>query len=235
LTHSGADLRLALIHSPLVGPSARRPTAGALQDRGLNALAVDYGGVSGPDWYGGATSRIAEALSGDDPLVLVAHSGAGGFIPGLVDAMGSRVAGFVLVDAVMPYPGRRWLDTAPPALVERVSELAEDGVLPPWDVWFGRKPIARLLSDPALSAEFSADLPRVPFAYLQAIAPDADAWRSRPAGYVQLSDGYAAEAAEAEALGWPVRREALHHLAMLTHPARVAAVLSEMTRELAET
>jgi hypothetical protein len=232
---TGAHPRLALIHSPLVGPSAWRRTALALRDGGLSALAVDYGGVSGPGWYGGVAARIAEALPGDDLVVLVAHSGAGGFIPGLVEAMGARIAGFVLVDAVMPYPGRRWLDTAPPALVERVSQLAEDGVLPPWDVWFGRKSIANLLSDPTLSAEFSAELPRVPFAYLQARAPEGEAWRSRPAGYVQLSDACAPEADEAEALGWPVRREALHHLAMLTHPARVAAVLSEMTRELIET
>ena len=47
---------------------------------GEAATAVDYGGVSAPDWYGGAARRIAEALAGKDNLILAVHSGAGGFV-----------------------------------------------------------------------------------------------------------------------------------------------------------
>ena len=132
----------------------------------------------------------------------------------------------------MRYPCQRWFDTAPPALAQRVTAIAEDGVLPPWDAWFGRRAIAELLPDPELRAGFSADLPRVPLAYLEAIAPSGGVWRDLPAGYLQLSDACASEADEAEAQGWPVRREILHHLAMLTHPDRLAAILAEMALEL---
>ncbi|HEY1426152.1 MAG TPA: hypothetical protein VGF50_05725 [Caulobacteraceae bacterium] len=226
-------LRLALVHSPLVGPSAWRRTAAALEGMGVLASVVDYGGVRGPDWYGGAAARTAEALAGRDRLVLAVHSGAGGFVPSLAAALGPRAAGFLFVDAVLPYPGRSWFDTAPTALASRLREIADDGTLPPWDTWFGRDAISALIEDPALRAAFSADLPRLPLAYLEARAPVDEAWRAAPAGYLQLSAAYAAEAHEAEELGWGVRREHLHHLAMLTHPDRVAAMLVEVTRELA--
>jgi hypothetical protein len=226
-------LRLALIHSPLVGPSSWRPTADALA-AGFSAIAVDYDGVRPPDWYDGAARRIAAALPGFEPLAVAVHSGAGGFVPILADALGARARGFLFVDAVLPYPGQRWFDTAPPALAAHMREIAVEGVLPPWDTWFGRAAFDALIEDPALRAAFSADLPRLPLAYLEAIAPGSDTWRSRRAAYLQLSEPYAAEADAAEALGWIVRRERLHHLAMLTHPDRLAGILAEMTDELAK-
>jgi len=226
-------LRLALIHSPFVGPSSWRRTAEALAATGVEAVAADYGGVRPPDWYDGAAHRIAAALPGFEPLALAVHSGAGGLVPALADALGARASAFLFVDAVLPYPGQRWLDTAPPALADRLREIAEEGVLPPWDTWFGRGAIETLIIDPALRAAFSADLPRVPLAYLEAVAPGGEAWRNRRAAYLQLSGPYAAEAGAAEALGWIVRREQLHHLAMLTHPDRLAGILAEMADELA--
>ena len=227
-------MRLALIHSPLVGPSSWRRTAAVLEARGQPARAVDYGGVCGPDWYAGAARRIATALASDEPAVLALHSGAGGFVPALTDELGARTAGFILVDAVMPYPGQRWLDTAPPTLVTRLEAIVEDSVLPPWDVWFGTGSIARLIGEP-LAAELAVDLPRVPLAYLEARAPAGESWRSLPAAYLQLSEACAADADAAAALGWVVRREPMHHLAMLTHPARVADMLCDLARELAST
>jgi hypothetical protein len=224
--------RLALIHSPLVGPSAWRLTQRAINACGGSAIAVNYGGMTGPDWYDGATARIARAVRGVESIVLIVHSGAGAFIPGLVEELGDRAAGYILVDAVMPYPGRCWLDTAPTALATRLRALGKEGVLPPWDTWFGEGAIATILPDAALRAAFSADLPRVPWTYFEALAPEASAWRKTPAAYLQLSDACAADANQAAALGWSVRREALNHLAMLSHPDRLAAILSSMAHEL---
>ena len=93
--------------------------------------------------------------------------------------------------------------------------------------------MARLIADPALRAEFSADLPRLPLAYFEARAPTDDTWRTKPGAYLQLSDACAGDAQAAEGFGWTVRRERLHHLAMLTHPDRLAAILVSMARELA--
>lgn len=227
-------MRLALIHSPLVGPSTWRAVANALEKLGAPACAADYGGVRGPDWYADASRRIASTLASCEKVVFALHSGAGGFAPALAAEFGDRSAGFLFVDAVMPYPGRSWLDTASPQLAAHLLAIAEDGVLPRWDAWFGRNPVDEMIDDPELRATFTAELPRLPLAYLEAVAPTSEAWRERPCAYLQLSGAYAREAEAAAALGWPVRREPLHHLAMLTHPDRVAAILRDMVCELSD-
>jgi hypothetical protein len=188
-------------------------------------MAVDYGGVSGPDWYAGAAARIV-ALVDAEPWIAVLHSGAGGFAPAIA-ASAARLAGYIFVDAVLPYPGRRWRDTAP-ALADRLAGLATDGSLPLWNQWFGQDPTPKLLPDAAMRDAFVADLPRVPFAFLEATSPDLRQWETLPAAYVQLSGGYDAESTEAERRGWPVRRAALHHLAMVSDPDKVAALLTDL-------
>jgi hypothetical protein len=220
---------LALVHSPLTGPSTWRFTEQALRAAGVAAAAVDYGGVAGPDWYGGVAARLKAAIDARDPIILVAHSGAGGLTPAALEALGERAVGFILVDAVMPHPGRRWLDTAHPLLARRLDALAVDGVLPTWDRWFGADALAGMVADPARRAEFSADLPRVPVEFLEA----TDGWRRLAGAYLQLSATYDAEAAAAAAaLGWRVRREVLGHLAMLNHPERLARIIIKVARGL---
>ena len=54
------------------------------------------------------------------------------------------------------------------------------------------------------------------------LRPDA------PAAYLQLSEAYEHEAAEARELGWPVAQVMSHHLAMLTEPSRVAGSLHDL-------
>jgi hypothetical protein len=223
---------LALVHSPLTGPSTWRLTEQALRAAGVPATAVDYGGVAGPDWYGGVAMRLQAAIDAPDPVILVAHSGAGGLAPSALEALGERAAGFILVDAVMPHPGRRWLDTAHPLLARRLDGLAVDGMLPTWDLWFSADAFAGMVTNPLRRAEFSADLPRIPFEFLEARAPATDRWRRLAGAYVQLSRTYDAEASAAAALGWRVRREVLGHLAMLNHPERLARIITKVAREL---
>ena len=86
----------------------------------------------------------------------------------------------------------------------------------------------------AVLAYFLADLPRVPFAFLEAVCRDGDEWECLPAAYVQLSRGYEAEAAQAEARGWTVRRAPLNHLAMLSDPHQVAALLRDLPESLVD-
>ena len=190
-----------------------------------DAIAVDYGGVSGPDWYAGVGARVA--AQADAALwIAVLHSGAGGFAPAIA-AASDRLAGFIFVDAVLPYPGRTWLKTAP-GLAGRLRGLASDGLLAPWNQWFDADPAARLLPDPTVRQAVVRDLPRVPFAFTEAVCPDQREWERLPAAYLQLSEAYAPEAIEAERRGWPVRRAPLHHLAMVSDPDKVAALLIDL-------
>lgn len=213
--------RLVLVHSPFVGPSGWRATAALLPD----AIVADYGGAQGPDWYEGVAARVA-AQAGEAPWIAVLHSGAGGFAPSL-GAASPSLAGFVFIDAILPHPGVSVLQNAPPEFAQRLREVTTDGRLAPWNRWFDADPTERMIPDPTARAAFIADLPRTPFAFLEAVAPDASAWESLPAAYIQLSRPYDGAAARAEARGWSVRRERSHHLAMASDPARVAELLTD--------
>jgi len=190
------------------------------------AVAVDYGGVSGPDWHEGVGRRIAASMD-DAPWIAVLHSGAGGFAPSIA-AASQRLAGLIFVDAVLPTPGRSWLQTAPPALTDHLSRLTTDGLLARWNRWFEADPTPRLLPDAAMREAFVRDLPRVPFAFLEAACPDHPQWARLPAAYLRLSEAYEPEAARAESQGWPVRRAGLHHLAMVSDPDKVAVLLKDL-------
>jgi hypothetical protein len=207
-TRAEALARLGLIASPFVGAASGEALAAALP----HAVAVDYGGVSGPDWYEGAAGRIVAQIDGAR-WIAVLHSGAGGIAPALA-AAAQRLVGLIFMDAVLPYPGRCWLQTAPPALAARLAKLTTEGVLAPWNQWFESDPTPR-------------------FAFLEAIGPEQRQWERAPAAYLRLSEAYEAEAGEAERRGWPVRRARLHHLAMLSDPDKVAVHLNELRANLA--
>lgn len=213
--------RLVLVHSPFVGPVSWQATAAVLPD----AVVVDYGGVRGPDWYGRVGREVA-VQAGAAPWTAVLHSGAGGFAPALAAASAS-LAGFVFIDAILPHPGRSVLDTAPAELAAHLRRVTTDGRLAPWNRWFDVDPTPRMIPDADARAAFVADLPRTPFAFLEAVAPDHAGWEALPAAYLQLSRTYHQTADRAAARGWTVRRERLHHLAMASDPRRIAELLNE--------
>ena len=213
--------RLVLVHSPFVGPVAWQATAAVLPD----AVVADYGGVRGPDWYGRVGRAVAEQ-AGAAPWTAVLHSGAGGFAPALAAASAS-LAVFIFIDAVLPQPGQSILETAPAEFAARLRQVTTDGRLAPWIQWFDEDPTLRMIPDDEARAAFVADLPRTPFAFLEAVAPDDQAWEALPAAYIQLSRTYEAAGDRAAARGWTVRRERLHHLAMASDPARIAELLLE--------
>ena len=197
----------------------------------MRGVAVDYDGVTAPDWYDGAGARIAALLDGE-PSVLVVHSGAGTLVPSIVDAMGALVEGIVLVDALLPHPGRAWEDTIAPPFLAQLLGKAENERLPPWNRWFSPDPTERLILDEAQRAQFNRDLPKLPLAYIAAKAPRRTGWEAVPAGYVQLSRAYDEEAALAERRGWLVEAVKSHHLAMVTEPDILATKLDAMAQRL---
>ncbi|MEV0647374.1 hypothetical protein AB0I28_19100 [Phytomonospora sp. NPDC050363] len=211
---------LVLVHSPLVGPSAWRPAGESLAARGFGVvIASPLGGLAdGPPLH----AAFARAVAGETPdgAVLVVHSGAGALVPAIAAAAEGRVTGAVYVDALLPHPGRTWFDTAPSELGAHLRELAEDGLLPPWNEWFPPGAVDGLLPDAGPRADFLAELPRLPLSYFGETAPEHDA--PFPGAYLRLSDGYEEQAAAAEASSWPVVREDADHLAVFTRPRVVA-------------
>jgi hypothetical protein len=215
--------RLVLVPSPFVGAVSWQRMAEVLPD----AIVADYGGVSAPDWYEGVARRVA-AQSDGRPWIAVLHSGAGGFAPVLKSAS-TDLAGFIYVDAVLPYPGRSCLSTAPTARVDQLRSLTTDGLLAPWNKWFRPGLLPRLVPNVEARKTFIQNLPRVPFAFLEAVSPAQFEWEQMPAAYLQLSEVYDDTAMKAERRGWTVRRARLHHLAIVSDPEAVADLLRPLS------
>jgi hypothetical protein len=232
-------VRVILVPSPFVGRQAWRATAKAMA--ATSGWRVEIADSSPnrvePPIYANLSRRIAAAslAAGDWRTVVVGHSGAGGLLPSIVDALVAEaqpVGAAILADAILPHPGRSWFDTAPDDLVQRLRPMIRDGRLPSWDQWFGPGALARLLPDEDLRSAFIADIEPVSAAYCETPAPQHLAWPPPRVGYLRLSEAYAGETASAETAGWLVRRVMSHHLAMVNQPARVAESLRSMVNAL---
>lgn len=194
---------------------------------GVAVVAVAYDALSAERPYEAVAAEIASRLPGD-AWTVVAHSGAGGLVPSILAAL-DRPAGAVFVDAILPHPGRSWLDTAPPALAAALPGMATGGRLPPWNMWFPADPLERMIVNGSLRAVVTEALPMVPASWIEARAPATPGLDPATSAYLQLSAAYAAEALQAQALGWRVTNLALHHLAMITNPGKVADALCRLT------
>jgi hypothetical protein len=219
-----------LIHSPLVGPLTWEGVAEELLSRGRTVLVPELTTAipEAPPFALAIADAVAGQISAANPteeIVLVGHSGAGPLLPAVADAVRHGVAGAIFVDSMLPEPGKSWLDRAPVELAARLRGMARRGSLPPWDRWFRPGAVDDLLPDPDVRVRFVGDLSRLPLALLEEPMP-ATRWAG-PAAYLLLSGGYAEDAAEARARGWPVVERPTNHLAMVTEPALVADALEE--------
>ena len=221
-----------LVHSPLVGPTSWLPVAREVERRGRVAVVPSLLGVAEaptPQWrhvpeaVRAATSHLRE------PIVLAGHSGAGLLLPAIADALAVEVAALVFVDSFLPPPGGT-LELGPPAFIDQLRTLASDGVLAPWSSWFGEDAMRELVPDECLRAALEGEMPHLPLSYFEASVPLPEGWNRRPCGYLLLSaEPYGPSAAEARALGWPVREiHGAQHLAIATDPVPVTEALIDL-------
>ena len=200
------------------------PVAQDLAGDGYAVTVPDLAGTvaAGPPYHLRQAQVIADSAAGQ-PAVLIGHSRAGPLLATAGAMLGEGALGYVFVDARLPSPGRSWMETVRPGLAARLRAMADpQGWLPPWPQWWGDGELAALLPDPAVRQRFTAGCPRLPMAMFEEIYPPAPGWPNAPGGYLQLSEAYEGEAARARELGWPVRQQLSHHLALLTEPGQVA-------------
>ncbi|MFD1323127.1 hypothetical protein [Micromonospora sonneratiae] len=231
---------LVLIHSPLVGPGTWLPVAAELRARGYQVVVPAVSAVTEaePPYYRWLADRVREDVDSvgvSDRVMLIGHSGAGALLPVIGAGLPGGAYGAVFVDAMLPHPGTSWFANAPAALVGQLRDLAVDGRLPPWHRWFPAEVIQALLPDEQQREHFIAELRRLPLAYFAEPAPSVPEWSPQRCAYLQLSDGYDPEAAEAQRRGWTVRHEPADHLALLTQPGRISTVLDQTIRMLMDT
>lgn len=222
--------RLLLVHSPLVGCGTWAPVAAQLAADGYAVSVPDLAGTvaAGPPYLQRQAQVIADSAAGQ-PAILIGHSRGGPLLATAGTMLGQAVRGYVFVDARLPEPGLSWIQTVPPDFAAWLRDMADaQGWLPPWSHWWGEEELAALLPDPQVRQQFAAGCPRLPMALLEEVSPPVPGWPNAPGGYLQLSEVYDDDAAQAAELGWRVRQHPSHHLALLTDPGQVARELREL-------
>jgi pimeloyl-ACP methyl ester carboxylesterase len=216
--------RLLLVHSPLVGCETWEPVADDLAGDGYTVTIPDLfdAVAAGPPYHLRQAQMIADSAA-DEPAILIGHSRAGPLLAAAGAMLGERIRGYVFVDARLPTPGRSWMQTLRPAFAARLRDMADPrGWLPPWPHWWDEEELAALVPDPGVRRRFAAGCPPLPLAMLEETYPPSPGWPDAACGYLQLSARYDDQAATARELGWPVRQQPSHHLALLTAPGEVA-------------
>lgn len=221
-------MNFVLLHSPLVGASTWSLVAPALQARGHGVAVPDLIPIlrEGGPYYAALADAAASAVGED--TILVVHSGAGALVPAV--AALAPVRGVVFVDALLPHPGESWFAGVPEQLGAKLRGLAKDGKLPPWHAWWPKGAMEKLLPDRKIGAAFIAEQTELPLAYFEEPAPPLPL--TTPSAYLQMSEAYQADADAAQEAGWPVVRLDLHHLAMLTHPGKLADGIEHLANQL---
>jgi dienelactone hydrolase len=228
-----------LIHSPVVGPVTWEPVAARLADAGWGVAVPSLlaAGDGDPPFWPRVVAAVAAAVTGslegtarDEPLVLVAHSNAGVFLPVIRAALARPVRCSVFADAGLPARAGS-TPTASEDFLPFLRGLAgPDGRLPRWTDWWPDDDLSPLFPDEATRKAVTRELPRLPLAYYAEQVPVPPGWDDHTCAYLHFSSAYDAEARQAAQRGWPVRRLPGEHLHQLVDPAGVAAVLLEFGR-----
>jgi hypothetical protein len=229
--------RFVLIHSPVVGPGTWAPVARRLAGAGCRVTVPSLLMVVGdgdPPFWPRIAAAVAAAASGapcgeaaDEPLVLVAHSNAGVFIPVIRAALARPVGCSVFADAGLPARAGP-TPTAGEEFLPFLRSLAgPDGRLPRWTDWWPEEDLSSLFPGPAAREAVTRELPRLPLAYYQERVPVPPGWDDHLCAYLHFSRAYDGDAQEAAERGWPVRHLPGEHLHQLVDPASVATVLLE--------
>jgi len=221
-----------LVHSPLVGPATWLPVAEKLVSAGYQARVPSLLGVCDgepPCWprISGAVRDALGPVSPDSPVVLVAHSNAGLFLPAIREQLDHRVTGSIFVDAVLPALSGS-TPVASPQLLDFLRPRAVNGLLPRWTDWWDPADVASLFPDAATMRTVVAEQPRLPLAYFEQEVPASEGWDDHPCSYLLFSPPYDEFAVEARKRRWRVAHLPGGHLHQIVDPEGTARQLLEL-------
>jgi hypothetical protein len=237
-----------LIHSPLVGPGTWSAVAEELAGHGCDVAVPSLLGIAedGPPYWPLVVTAVAGAATRGEPaqdtaglhqaarpgpgqpVVLVAHSNAGLFVPAIRRALAAKPACSLFVDATLP-SAHGATPTAGKSFLAFLHGLAgPDGRLPQWTDWWGEDEVAPLFPDRRTRELVSREQPRLPLAYFTEEVPVPPGWDDHPCAYLQFSAAYDTEARQAAQRGWQVRALPGQHLHQLADPPAVARALLDM-------
>ncbi len=227
-----------LVHSPLVGPFTWALVAQELERKQfaviVPALTTKLSSDK-PYWkqHADAVAQAIQSLPLDEPVVLVAHSGAGMLLPAIRQVIGRPVAGYIFADAGIPQDGKSRLDIfSNKKAAEQFRRSAINGLLPTWT----DADLAEVIPDDQTRAHFLTDLKPLPLAVYEEPIPVFDGWPDAPCSFIAFTsaDEYTYEDSlrHAKQQGWPCAKIRGRHFHMLVDPVAVADALLNVTEQM---
>lgn len=217
---------IALLCSPLLGPASWQPVADALRQLGRESLVVTAGDDA-PASANAALRGYVEGLPEDTDLVVVPHSNAGLYVPGLIKLR--RVVTAVYVDATVPLTDAGPVRMEPPEYLAMIRvKAAETGLVPVWTQWWDDDDLAPLFPDAAVRRRVEADQRQLPLSYFEDSVDVPPGWSAVPSAYLAFGTSYANELNRARSLGWPTATLPGQHLEMTVHPQAVAETIMDL-------
>jgi hypothetical protein len=218
-----------VLPSPLLGPAGYEPLVDALAARGAGAVVARLpDGALAP---AAVLAAFVDQVTASAASVLVAHSNAGYLVPAVRAA--APVESVVFVDAALPLAAAATTLLAPPQFGEFVAGLPqEDGLLPPWPLWWDPADVLPLFPSREWFTRVSDEAPLLPPSWFTTPVEVPSGWEALPAAYLGFGSTYAEELAFARAAGWPVEEVDGHHLHLLTYPAATAGAVLRLRERL---
>lgn len=229
---------IILVHSPLLGPFNWSLVANELRRRGVAVVVPDLHGEGVDEerpYHQQHAQNSANALKTvppNEPIVLVAHSGAGPLLPVIRQQLRQPIAAYLFVDAGIAQDGQSRLDMLAEELPEVAPQLRKLLVSgqrwPQWD----DEDLADFIPDASLRKNLLAELTPQPFDFFDEPIPVFADWPDAPCAYLQLSAAYDYSAMEARRLGWLCDRLDGGHFHMLVDETAVTnAILQLLTQQ----
>jgi hypothetical protein len=221
------DPVLVLLPSPLLPSWVWHPVAQRLASAGWSVAEVAPAEAlpHQPRTAEQVRAWFLDAMPADREVILIPHSNAGLYVPGL--ATERRVRGYVFVDAGLPPPAGH-VRLAPEEFLGLLAAKADqDGMLPPWTQWWDED-ISGLFPSRAVRDRVEHGQPVLPLSYFAGSLPVPPGWDDRPGAYLGFGSAYAAERAAAAARGWPTKALDGQHLHQLVDPDQVAAEIQAL-------
>ncbi|WP_280893752.1 alpha/beta hydrolase [Streptomyces sp. SAI-135] len=215
-----------------MGPSTWYPAAERLEAAGhrVRVPSLLHIGAGAPPFW----PRVVDAVRDDlrrvpagSPLVLVAHSNAGLFVPVIRSGLDRPVTASVFVDAALPARSGP-TPVAPPELLDFLRPMAVDGRLPRWTDWWDEADVAPMFTDPRTRRTVVEEQPTLPLSYYEQHIPVPDGWDDHPCGYLLFGPPYDDLADEARRRGWRVAHLPGAHLHQTVDPAGTVRHLVEL-------
>lgn len=224
-----------LIHSPLVGVLTWSPVADQMRQRGLDVLVPslkDSPNSKEPFWRQNAdsVSQAFDELPSDQPVTLVAHSGAGPLLPVIRASIPNPIHAYVFVDAGIPRDGATRLDLMksedPEWAAQFQEELEHGSRFPTWS----KEELQEVIPDEALRRQMVAEIQPRGLDFFSEPIPVFDGWPDAACIYIQFSAPYEGPATQARQAGWQTYTMEAGHFHMLVDPQGVADMLIKVTR-----